>query len=284
MALNGWIRLNRSLLDWEWYEDLKTRVVFIHLLLIANFSETTYKGYKLMPGDCVCGYQALSEAVGLTVKEVRTAFEHLKSTGDIVVKTTNKFSVVTICNWAKYQDVELEFDDDDDGQAKGKQNGRQRASKTASKKTAETLENTGVQDSEKSERASKTAAKGQANGQQKGNTVTINNINNKHIIYIVGLLNEKAGTHYKPTSAKTKRLITARLNEGFEVSDFEKVIDNKCSDWMGTEWEQYLRPETLFGTKFENYLNAPKRRKVTAYDNNSDRSDNPEGYDKLFSW
>lgn len=75
-------------------------------------------------------------------------------------------------------------------------------------------------------------------------------------INIVEYLNEKAGTHYKPRTPKTQRLIEARTKEGFTLDDFKKVIDKKVEEWKGTEMEQYLRPETLFGTKFEGYLNA----------------------------
>ena len=77
---------------------------------------------------------------------------------------------------------------------------------------------------------------------------------------ILAFLNEKAHTAYRATTRKTQALIEARLKEGFTVEDFKKVISNKCTEWMGTEWEKFLRPETLFGTKFENYLNAPPRR------------------------
>lgn len=80
---------------------------------------------------------------------------------------------------------------------------------------------------------------------------------NKEIyISVVSYLNDKAGTKYRATSAKTKTAIHARLAEGFTLDDFKTVIDNKCRDWLGTEWEKFLRPETLFGTKFEGYLNA----------------------------
>ena len=63
-------------------------------------------------------------------------------------------------------------------------------------------------------------------------------------------------TKYKPTTAKTRTAINARLNEGFTLDNFKTVIDKKCAEWIGTEYEKYLRPETLFGTKFEGYLNA----------------------------
>ena len=78
---------------------------------------------------------------------------------------------------------------------------------------------------------------------------------------IISYLNEKAGTNYKPTTAKTKTAIKARLAEGFKVDDFKTVIDKKCAEWIGDEkMEKYLRPETLFGTKFEGYLNAKVSR------------------------
>ena len=73
---------------------------------------------------------------------------------------------------------------------------------------------------------------------------------------VVDYLNEKAGTHYRAGVAKTQSLIKARANEGFTEADFRTVIDKKCADWIGTEYEQYLRPQTLFGTKFESYLNG----------------------------
>ena len=73
---------------------------------------------------------------------------------------------------------------------------------------------------------------------------------------IISYLNEKAGTNYKASSKKTQTSIHARLSEGFTIDDFKTVIDKKCMEWMHTEYEKYLRPETLFGTKFEGYLNA----------------------------
>lgn len=78
---------------------------------------------------------------------------------------------------------------------------------------------------------------------------------NSNIIDIVNYLNEKAGTAYRPNTRNTIAKINARLADGYSVQDFYTVIDKKCADWIGTEQEKYLRPETLFGNKFENYLN-----------------------------
>ena len=73
---------------------------------------------------------------------------------------------------------------------------------------------------------------------------------------IVEYLNQKTGANYKHSTQKTRTCIHARLNEGFTLDDFKKVIDKQVTEWKGTQWEKYLRPETLFGTKFEGYLNA----------------------------
>ena len=84
----------------------------------------------------------------------------------------------------------------------------------------------------------------------------------KVITEIVDYLNEKAHKNYRSNNKATMRHINARLKEGRTLSDFKQVIDNRCATWLGTDMEQYLRPETLFGSKFESYLNAsaPKRR------------------------
>lgn len=82
-----------------------------------------------------------------------------------------------------------------------------------------------------------------------------NNIYSQESDDILDYLNEKAHTKYRHADGNRKH-ISARLKEGFSVDDCMTVIDKKCEDWMGTEYEQYLRPKTLFGNKFENYLNG----------------------------
>ncbi len=77
---------------------------------------------------------------------------------------------------------------------------------------------------------------------------------------IVTFLNSMVGSNYKSTTSKTRKLIAARLAEGFTVDDFKAVITKKAKEWQGTDMAQYLRPETLFGTKFEGYLNQPEVR------------------------
>ena len=80
---------------------------------------------------------------------------------------------------------------------------------------------------------------------------------------IIAYLNEKAKKNYRPSSEANKKLIRARLKEGYTVTDFQKVIDIKTIEWLGTSQEQYLRPETLFCSKhFESYLNQNNASQV----------------------
>ena len=78
-------------------------------------------------------------------------------------------------------------------------------------------------------------------------------------IAILAHLNQKAGTAYKADNPETQALIDSRLKEGYTFADFVKVIDRKTAEWQNTEYAQYLRPRTLFGDKFESYLNAPAK-------------------------
>lgn len=89
---------------------------------------------------------------------------------------------------------------------------------------------------------------------------------------VVAHLNQRAGTHYKATTASTRKLIKARLKEGFTVDDIKLVIDKKCAEWLNNPaMVEYLRPETLFGNKFEGYLNskAASRNNMAAMQYNS---------------
>ena len=81
---------------------------------------------------------------------------------------------------------------------------------------------------------------------------------------IVNHLNNSAGTNYRASSKKTRELIKARISEGYTLEDFKVVIEKKNREWINdNKMKAYLRPETLFGTKFEGYLNQPEKELTT---------------------
>ena len=128
--MDGWIKLHRSLLEWEWFTDSNTLHVFIYLLLKANIKDVKYKGFLVPKGSLVVTVNDIGNMLGLTYKAVRIALEHLKTSEQITTRATNKFTIVTICKYLDYQIVE-----NNEGQTKGLQNtnkgrtkGEQRAS------------------------------------------------------------------------------------------------------------------------------------------------------------
>ena len=103
----SWIKLNRNISKWGWYKDACTSRVFIHLLLSANVEDKFYQGIPVRRGEILTGYPALAEELGLSVQNVRTAINHLKSTGEITVNAYPKGSLIVIENYEKYQDVSV---------------------------------------------------------------------------------------------------------------------------------------------------------------------------------
>jgi hypothetical protein len=101
----GFITLDRKILDWEWYDDINVSRLFIHLLLIANHKPGLWKGKPVGRGQVITGVDKLNEGTGLSIQQTRTCLEKLKSTGEITIKATNKFSLVTICKYDVYQSI-----------------------------------------------------------------------------------------------------------------------------------------------------------------------------------
>lgn len=102
-ALTGFVKLHRSLLRFRWFQNRETLQVFLYLLLCASFRCMSVDGVALAPGQVIVGRKSVAAACGLSERQVRTALSHLKSTGTIAVQSTNKYSVVTLTGWEKYQ-------------------------------------------------------------------------------------------------------------------------------------------------------------------------------------
>jgi len=99
----GWIKIHRQLLEWEWYDDNNTKIVFLHLLLKANHKPKNYRGLELKAGTILTGRKLLGLETKLTVRQIRTSLTKLKSTNEITIKTSSQGSVIEIVNYSKYQ-------------------------------------------------------------------------------------------------------------------------------------------------------------------------------------
>lgn len=99
----GFIKIDKKILEWEWYKDEHTKNFFFHCLLKANSKDERFKGIVIERGQFIASLPVLSDELFLTVNELRTAIKHLKTTGEITVKTYPKFSVFTVVNYDLYQ-------------------------------------------------------------------------------------------------------------------------------------------------------------------------------------
>ena len=101
--MDAFIKLQRKMLDWEWYTDANTKAVFLHCLLKANWKDGRFRGHKVPRGSFVSGRKVLAEELNLSEQQVRTALEHLKSTNEVTIKSTSRFSIITVVNYDRYQ-------------------------------------------------------------------------------------------------------------------------------------------------------------------------------------
>jgi hypothetical protein len=103
MSDHGWIKIDRKISEWGWYKDHSTFRLFFHLLLHANWKPSEYQGHKVGRGEIVIGINALASQVGLSVQATRTSLKKLEKSGEINKRSTNKFSIVSICKYDTYQ-------------------------------------------------------------------------------------------------------------------------------------------------------------------------------------
>lgn len=208
------------------------------------------------PHTNLCGcyeisVRQISNEIGYSKSSVENLIERFKNVHEVILYS-NETKEILLLNWSKYN-----------------------WNKSEKFVTALTKEIASVKNSEfrhyleQIASGKDTVSIGYQYGMDTTDSVTVSNTvsdqDKKQYPYkdIVDYLNLKAGTNFRATTPKTQTLIRARYMEGFDLDDFKKVIDGRCEAWKGDEkMREYLRPETLFGTKFESYLNAKPGRKT----------------------
>lgn len=114
MDNQGFVKLHRKILEWGWYKDANTIRLFLHCLLKANWKDGNFQGYEIPRGSFVTSVNSLSNELSsnkhkFTTQAVRTSLKHLNSTNEITIKTTNKFTIITINNYDNYQEDNKAF-------------------------------------------------------------------------------------------------------------------------------------------------------------------------------
>ena len=102
---SGFFKLYRKFLEWEWYSDIPTKVLYLHILLKANHSDKKWRGIPILKGQFLSSNKKLASQTGLSLQQIRTSLRKL-SRSEITVKPTNKFTVIAVCNYLTYNDQE----------------------------------------------------------------------------------------------------------------------------------------------------------------------------------
>lgn len=206
--MEGHITIQRKILEWEWYKDANTFRVFMHLLITANWKTGRFQGVEIERGQRATSYQMIASETGLTVKNVRTAIEHLKKTGELAVNRHPKFSVFTIKNYNLYQST-----------------GSQPAYETAVNG-----QSTGSQLATIEERNKEIN-----NNISSDEDICQNSAKNDIYITIRELYNSVCGSYPRlvKMSESRKRAIKARINAGYTVDDFKTLFEKaEASDFL----------------------------------------------------
>ena len=226
--VNGYILLFKQIQDnWLWTDKPFAKgQAWIDLLLMANYAdgEMVSKGtlVEIKRGQVFRTVKFLSDRWGWGIKKTKLFLKLLETQKMVTLEGLSNGTRITI---EKYDDFQLE------GLPNGLSNAHQRD-------YAWTMD--GPQKNKEKERIIKKDK----------------DIYSRAAVEIIGYLNEICGTEYKPNAKETKRLIRARMNDGFTVEDFKTVIFKKAKQWKDDpKMCAFLRPQTLFGTKFESYLN-----------------------------
>ena len=187
---------------------------------------------EIHPGQFIFGRDSAARELKMRPSTVRNRIKKLKNMQNLDIKADKQYSIITIKNWAIYQDPEIKKDSKED---------RQRTGKGQAKDTDNHLNNV------ENGNGSKEPLSGKEPDAPR---------NGIPFQKIIQYLNDQSGKSFSPKAKNSRRHIQARWAEGYRYEDFKKVVDRKVDAWKGnSEMVDYLRPQTLFGPKFEAYLN-----------------------------
>lgn len=226
-------------------------LLIIWIKLLAQAGKTNASGFIFLSENVPYTEEMLAAIFNRPIGLVRMALDTFRKFGMVEI---NEQNYISICNWEKHQNV--------DAMDKIREDTRRRVARHREKQKSLTLDSssnvtcnvTVTQSNEQERRSKKEEVRKKNKDILSGNpTADESEIPFK---LITDLLNQMSEKNYRHTTPKTQQLIKARWNEGFRLDDFKKVILAKCFEWRDNpDMSKFLRPETLFGTKFEGYLN-----------------------------
>lgn len=119
--LQGWVKIHRTILNWEWFQDANMVQLALYCILKANHSDTKYKGIDIKRGEFITSLPSLCEDLGMKMQPLRTCLDRLKKCDFLTDKTTNKYRIISVCNYSTYQEKNEEANRQNNRQLTGKQ-------------------------------------------------------------------------------------------------------------------------------------------------------------------
>jgi len=126
--MNGWIKINRRIVDWEWFDNPLMVKAWIWMLINARSDDGRWQGVDVKRGQIITSFSSLAKNLGASEKQIRGILERLKRTGEVALKSSNRYTIITISKYDTYQITEID-DIGKEGQAEGQTEGEQRANK-----------------------------------------------------------------------------------------------------------------------------------------------------------
>lgn len=247
----GFIKLKRSIIDSKvWCNgNGNTFKLYSYCLIKANYEDKIVNGVKVEKGSFLTSEYILASELHMSKNTIRKNLNILINLNEISIDSSPNGTKISVTDYTKEQEKLFDSCSKNEPPKKGGSSKNELVNGlSGSKNELEVVQNltTTKKDNKNKEIYSRAE----------------HDTYSKEIKIIIDYLNEKTGKKYRYRSKGTQRIITARLNEGFTVEDFKTVIDNKVNDWLNdSKMSQYLRPETLFGNKFEGYLNQSITKK-----------------------
>ena len=101
--METWVKIYRKMMEWEWYNDSKMVHLFMHLVIKANIKPNKWKGVEVKRGQLITGRKKLSKETGISEQSIRTCLNRFISTKELTIKSTSRYSLITVCNYDEYQ-------------------------------------------------------------------------------------------------------------------------------------------------------------------------------------
>lgn len=244
MEDNSWIKSYRKIVDWEWFKKPEMVQIFTYLLHSANYEDRNWNGIVIKCGQLVTSYEGIKSKTDNSIQTIRTCINRLKSTGEITCETTNKYTIITICNYEEYQQNEKTSNKRSNKQDNKETTSQQQTTNKQLTTTKEYKEYKNIKNDKKDKKDKK----------EEKNNVDLKKTKEETILEIYNLYPSKCIVKNSSTGkcSKNKKMIEKLL----ETLSAEKI--KRTIEWYVEDCKEHKRYMKNFGTFLGNLPEIPE--------------------------